>query len=135
MTTQELIERLPIPAADKAQLLTAVAKSGKYKGSLRETKPRENPAAWYALVSTLAPSRVGVSSLMMMMVMDDSEREEFNRIDALIGRLMLVHALNVSEPLMRWNLAAMNWPVSFDRDQFLEQYLETVTKQFENTGA
>ena len=70
-----------IDEATRAELLAAIATRGKNKGLVRASCPagdKIGTVGWRALMSVLAPTRVGMLALMLM---NEDERELFHKCD------------------------------------------------------
>ena len=112
MKTIELIERAPISEELRAALLPAIAKAGKWRGSLLANAPATN-IAWQVLVGFAAPARVKVWGMM------GENAARFNHLDdlAVASGINWARALSATEPYARWNADGLD----LDRDAILRE--------------
>ena len=105
--TKQLIESFPgIDSADKKLLLSAISTRGSHKGFILSNAPSPSKnesrwLAWQVLITNLAPMRASVWSLMF-----SGQKDEYKRLDDIVEKTGLAHALNAIEPPFRWNLWA-----------------------------
>lgn len=114
MNTQELFERWDgLSDEVREHLLSVISTRGRNKGYILASAPKGvRGAAWQAVVSHLAASRVSFSSVFWMA---DEEKQVFHDVDDAIGPLFR-HAINATEPQFRWNL----WAHRYDGEKVLE---------------
>ena len=122
MNTAQLLKSISVLSPDDLTLISgALSTRGKYAGRVRATAPSrfDNPrrwGAWQSVVSTLAPSRINVWSLMMEALSDSAAIDAFHAAEQAQGRLAITRpdgstmsgasvfrALVATTEPLRWN--------------------------------